>query len=100
MAEQPPDQLVLARAALENESTGGVPELVHGHPQPRRLVDAIGDLAAERDLTLGASTLPGEQPILIPAPQQGRPKLVDVLVNESREVLLQRVIQPDAVLDI
>src|SRR5262245_48097611 len=100
MAEEQPDQLVLARPMLKNECTSGMSELVHGHSQTRRLVDALGDLAAERDLVLAACALPRKQPILVPAPQQSRPKVVDVFVNQSREVWFEWVFQSDAVLHI
>src|SRR5258707_3252300 len=46
---------------------------------------------------LGASALPGEQPVLIAAPQQGRGEVVDVLVDQSSEVGFQRIFQPHAV---
>ena len=100
VTEKLPDELVLARPALEDESARGMPELVHRHPQSRRLVDAIGDLAAERDLALGASALPREQPVLVPAPQQRGPEVVDVFVDQLSEVLLERIFQPDPVLDV
>jgi hypothetical protein len=47
VAEETPDQFVLARPALQNYGTGGVPELVHRQPQPCAPVDALADLAAE-----------------------------------------------------
>lgn len=64
-----PDEFVRARPPLKNQSTGGMAELVHRHPKARRLVDSLGDLAAERDFAFSAPALPREQPVLVPAPQ-------------------------------
>src|SRR5262245_5768523 len=66
VAEKLSDELVLAWAALEKESACGVPELVHCHPQPSRLVNPLRDLAAEQDVAFGASVLPWEQPVIVP----------------------------------
>ena len=41
-------QLVCAWSAHENESTGGMPELMDRHPQSCCLKDALGDLVAEK----------------------------------------------------
>ncbi len=94
------DQLIFAGTPLEHDGAAGVPELVHRHPQPRRLKDALGDLAAERDFAFGPATLSRKQPVLVPAPQQGGPEVVDVIVDQSRDVLLERKFQLDPVLDV
>jgi hypothetical protein len=94
VTENASDEFVLAGPALEDESRGGMPELVHGHAHSSRLVDALGDLAAERDLPFGASSLPREQPVLIPASHQGRPEVVDVFVDQSGQTFLEREFQP------
>jgi hypothetical protein len=53
-------QFVVSGLLLENDSAGGVPELVRGDSQTRELEDALGDLAAEGDFALGTSSQPGE----------------------------------------
>ena len=45
MAQNSSDQFVVAWSAHENESTGGMPELMYRHPQSRCLNNAVGDLA-------------------------------------------------------
>src|SRR5262249_309680 len=44
VAEELSDELVLARAGLENESACGVPELMYCDPQPGRLINPVCDL--------------------------------------------------------
>jgi predicted TIM-barrel enzyme len=67
VAEKLSDQLILTRTALENESACGVSELVHRHPQSGRLINPLRDLAAEQNAAFGASALPREQPVIVPA---------------------------------
>ena len=55
VAEELSDELVLARAGLENESACGVPELMYCDPQPGRLINPVCDLAAEQDTGFGAA---------------------------------------------
>ena len=100
VAEKLSDDLVLARAGLEKESACGVPELMHRHPQPGRLVDPLRDLATQQDVAFCASVLTREQPVLVPATEQERPEVVDIVVDHSREVGLQGIFQPDPVLDV
>src|SRR5262249_12723577 len=84
------DELVLARPGLENESACRVPELMHCHAQPSRLINPLRDLTAEQGVGFGTSALSREQPVIVPATQRCRPELVDVLVDQSSEILLQR----------
>ena len=70
MTEQLSDQLVLAGAVLEKQSASSVPELMNRHPQPRLPVNHLGDLAAEQNVTFGATMLTGEQPVFVPSSQQ------------------------------
>src|SRR5215813_11291307 len=73
VTEKLSDELVLARAGLENESACGVPELMNRHPQPGGLINPVFDLAAEQAASLGASALPREQPVIVAATEHGRP---------------------------
>jgi hypothetical protein len=100
MSEESSDQFVLAWPALQNDSTGGMTELVYRDPQPCTLVDALANLAAERDLALGASALPRKQPIFVSSAEQCGSEVVYVLVDEVREILFKRVFQLDPVLDV
>ena len=67
VAEKSSDELVLPGAALEDESACCVPELMHGHPQPRRPINPLCDLAAQQGAAFGAPVLPQEQPVIFPA---------------------------------
>jgi hypothetical protein len=67
VTEKLADELILARSGLENESACGVPELMHCYPQSGRLINPLRDLAAEQDAGFGASALPREQPVIVPA---------------------------------
>ena len=94
------EQVVTARAALENQGACGVSKLMHCHPQPGRLINPLRDLAAQQDVAFGTSVLPREQPVIVPAAQQRRPEIVNVFVNQSGEVPFQRIFQLDPVLDV
>jgi hypothetical protein len=63
-------------------------------------MDAISDLTGERDFSFRAAVLAREQPILIPASQQSRPEIENILIDQLREVPLQWVFQPEPVLDV
>src|SRR5262249_54560793 len=83
VAENLSNELVLTWPALQDDCTGGVPELVHRHAQPGSLYDALRDLATERGIGLGITPLAWKQPFLVPAPQQDRPETVHVFVDQS-----------------
>ena len=100
MAEKLTNELVFARPAPQDDRAGGVPELVHRHPQSGGLVDAGSDLTAERDFALGALTLTWEQPVLIPAPQQMRQEVVDIFVDEPGDVPVQTMFELHPVFDV
>jgi hypothetical protein len=50
VTENAPDELVLARPTLEDDSRRGMPKLMHGDADTSRLMDTFGDLSAERNL--------------------------------------------------
>jgi hypothetical protein len=52
MAEEEPHQFIFPGAVPKDQGAGGMSKLMHSDAQPGRLVDAIRDLAAERDLAL------------------------------------------------
>src|SRR5437588_11611096 len=54
------DKFVFTGTVLQHEGTGGMTELVHGYPQPGRLLDFVDDLGAERNLFLVRAGLAGE----------------------------------------
>src|SRR5262249_27513401 len=92
MPQQPPNQFVLAGTVLQNERTGGMPELVDGHPQPGCIVNSLGNLHAERGHSLGAPALTREQPVLVTAPQQAGTEVVDVFLDKVGEIALEGVL--------
>jgi len=62
VTEQAPHDLVLAGKVLEIDRGTGVSELMDGHPQTRRLLDALRDLGAEHVRRLRFAGDAGEQP--------------------------------------
>ena len=100
VAKQSPNQFIFSWPALQNDGTGGMAELMGRHPQAGRLPDPVGDLATERDLALGASVLARKKPVLVRAPQQGRPMVENILIDQPREVFRQWIFEPDTIFDI
>ena len=77
-----------------------MPELVSGHAQTRCLVDALGDLAAQTGFAFGPASCTWEQPILVAASHQGGSEVIDVLINETGDAWLERILQLDTVFDV
>jgi hypothetical protein len=47
VAQEASDQFVFAGTVLEDQGTGGMPELMHSDPKPGQLLDPVDDLGAE-----------------------------------------------------
>ena len=75
-------------------------ELMHRNPQAGGLVNTIGDLSAEGDLVLVSLALTWKEPVFVPAPQQCRPEVVNIFVDDLSQFVAKLKIQLHAVLDV
>src|SRR5215208_8351108 len=100
MPEHFGNERIVAWKFHQQHRAGHVPELVSRHPQASALLHDVADLTAQ---TLGGSEMPvlsREQPALVRAPHQHRPVNFNVLTDEVRQLLIERKVECDAVLDL
>src|SRR3954469_8990369 len=85
---------------LEIDRSCGMPELMGGDAQARRFQDTFRDLRAKHAGGLGLTSNAWEEPIGIRAAQKMGPEVVDVLLDNTREIGIKFEIEIDAVLHV
>src|ERR1700730_9185180 len=95
-----PNGLVVARMMLEIDSRRGVAKLVRGDAQANGVIDTLGDLAAECFCILAAAGLAAEQPKVIRPSQQRRTKIMNIFVDQGRQLVVEWEVEIDAVLHV
>src|SRR5512139_775945 len=95
-----PNGLVIARMCLEPYRCSSMPKLMYGEAKAGGLFNPFGDLVAEGLGILVSTGLAGEQPKLIRAAQQCRPKRVDIFIDQRGQLIVEQKLEFDAVLHI
>src|SRR5262245_34870799 len=70
MAKDTTHVFVVARVGPKDKGRRSMPELMHGDEQSRRLLNALGDLVAQRSQAFVLTVHAGKQPRLVGAAQQ------------------------------